>query len=53
MNTIDLIKMKINALWNKEVRNASEAHCRAQELTRLQKDLEMHQKSDVIGYKES
>lgn len=33
----DFIDRKITALWNKKVSNASEAHFRAEEITRLEK----------------
>ena len=35
-----IIEQKIERLWKKPCNNASDAHFRAQELTRLQKQLE-------------
>jgi hypothetical protein len=37
MKTEDFIDRKITALWNKKVTNASEAHFRAEEITRFEK----------------
>lgn len=33
----EILQRKINSLWNKHPKNASEAHFRAEEITRLQK----------------
>jgi len=33
----DIINRKIQVLWNKQPKNASEAHFRAEEITRLEK----------------
>lgn len=37
MKTEDFINIKIQSLWNKQPQNASEAHFRAEEITRLEK----------------
>ena len=40
MDRIDFLNRKINKLWDKKVSNASDAHFRAQEISRLQERIE-------------